>query len=228
LRRLMAIGAQAASEPAPASKVSAPVDESRQWRNPRLLHRSESTLSRRARSESRISRMTRIRAGPDDPGRVRPIPGGTTPRIRPDPAATRRNSMPTCMPACQIPKSPRLCAIPLHTGCLHFAILGGGGALECRVFSPQVRAAPGIKIFPVRPFFSTSRLESGPIAPIETVDRIVRGGQCSTQFGIPAGFHGRYRGSGAPRGEDGARGLAPRRRPRRDSGPLLGGVRLSG
>jgi hypothetical protein len=65
-----------------------------------------------------------------------------------------------CNLACRVPKSPRSCAIPLSTGCLHFAILGGGVPARSRVFSPQVLDDLEPKIFRLSPEFST--MPDGP------------------------------------------------------------------
>jgi hypothetical protein len=52
-----------------------------------------------------------------------------------------------CKQNCRIPKSPRSCAIPLYTGCLHFAILGGGVPAFCRGFPPEVIIRIQVRFF---------------------------------------------------------------------------------
>jgi hypothetical protein len=75
------------------------------------------------------------------------------PTVRPETDLAGGFRLFACNVGCKIPKSPHSCAIPLSTGCHHFAILGGGGPRNRGDLSLQVPAGLGVKIFLGVPFF---------------------------------------------------------------------------
>jgi hypothetical protein len=66
-----------------------------------------------------------------------------------------------CKQDCLNPKSPRSCALPLYTGCHHFAILGGGVPAKSRVFSTQILNGLEYKILRFSPDFFANPVGAG-------------------------------------------------------------------